>query len=263
MSSIKSINHSTSPPELSGRIALVTGASSGLGQRFARVLAAAGATVIIAGRRESRLRQLANEITASGGAVITQVMDISDGPALPGLIEQLTREHGLIDILVNNAAMGQTGNSLDTPATAADELLFTNLRAPFILCNEIARHLITAQRPGNIVNLSSVGAYHYSTGTHAALYCACKAAIIRLTEALAMEWAQHGINVNAIAPGLFRTEMTDTHLAHYGDAILKRMPRKRAGEPAQLDSTLLYLLSPASEFITGICIRVDDAQFPR
>ncbi len=249
--------------DLSNQLALVTGASSGLGRRFAVTLAAAGARVIVAGRREERLRSLAEEINHGGGQAIVQVMDVRDGPALPALIEKLTRQHGPIDILVNNAAVGRTASALQTDAEAIDELLFTNLRAPFVLATEVARHLIAGGKPGKIVNIASVGAYHYSPGMNAALYCACKSAVVRMTEALAMEWARHGINVNAIAPGLFETEMTQEQLSNFRDRMLGRLPRQRAGLPEQLDSSLLYLVSPASEFVTGICLRVDDAQYPR
>lgn len=249
--------------DLSGQLALVTGASSGLGRRFAEVLAAAGAQVILAGRREDRLQTLAEEINLTGGRAVAQVMDLRDAASLANTIEQLTQELGPIDILVNNAGVGRTGNAEQTSAADIDELLSTNLRAPFILAGEVARRLKAAGKPGRIVNIASVGAYHYSPGMKAALYCACKAAIVRLTEALAMEWAKYGINVNAIAPGLFETEMTQEQIWNHGNAMLARMPRKRAGRPEQLDSSLLYLVTPASEFVTGICLRVDDAQYPR
>lgn len=249
--------------DLSNRLALVTGASSGLGRRFAQVLASAGVKVIVSGRREERLWELVDDIVHRGGQAVAQVMDVRDAAALPSSIEQLSRQHGVIDILVNNAGVGRTASALDTDAEEINELLFTNLRAPFVLASEVARRLIAAGKPGRIVNLASVGAYHYSAGMQAALYCACKSAVVRMTEALAMEWARHGINVNAIAPGLFETEMTEQQLRQFGDSMLQRMPRRRAGRPEHLDSSLLYLVSPASEFVTGICLRIDDAQYPR
>ena len=122
---------------------------------------------------------------------------------------------------------------------------------------------MAADKPGSIVNLSSVGAYSYNASAASTLYCATKSAVLRLTETLAMEWAPFNINVNAIAPGLFMSEMTEGMVQRVGDRASAKFPRKRIGDPAQLDSTLLYLLSPASEFVTGICIRVDDAQMPR
>ncbi|ANI17524.1 short-chain dehydrogenase [Pseudomonas citronellolis] len=249
--------------DLSDQLALVTGAGSGLGRRFARVLAAAGARVILCGRRRDRLQEVAEAITASGGQAMVEVLDLRDAATLPARIRELTQAYGSIDILVNNAGIGQSGTALDMELAAMDELFATNLRAPFILATEVARHLIAAGRPGRILNLASVGALHYSSGMGAALYCSLKAAVIRMSEALALEWAKHGINVNAIAPGLFETEMTEEHLARFRERMVERLPRKRAGLPEQLDSTLLYLVSPASEFVTGICLRVDDAQYPR
>ena len=219
--------------------------------------------MIVAGRREDRLKSLVQDISSSGGKAIAQVLDVRESGTLPSIIDQLTQQHGPIDILVNNAGVGHTAKAVQTEAQDIDEMLATNLRAPFVLATEVARHLMAAGKPGKVVNISSVGAFHYSSGMSAALYCACKAAIVRLTEALAMEWAKHNINVNAIAPGLFETEMTQDQLGNHGDIMLNRMPRKRAGRPEQLDSTLLYLVSPASEFVTGICLRVDDAQYPR
>lgn len=249
--------------DLSGQLALVTGAGSGLGRRFALVLATAGAQVILCGRRRERLQEVAEEIGAVGGHAIVEALDLRDAATLPARIREMTRAYGVIDILVNNAGVGQTGAAQDMELEAMDELFATNLRAPFILATEVARQLITTGRPGRIVNLASVGALHYSSGMGAALYCSLKAAVIRMSEALALEWAKHGINVNAIAPGLFETEMTEEHLARYRERMVERLPRKRAGLPEQLDSTLLYLVSPASEFVTGICLRVDDAQYPR
>lgn len=249
--------------DLHGQLALVTGAGSGLGQRFATVLAQAGARVILCGRRRERLQSVADAISTNGGEAVVEELDLRDAATLPARIGELTQVHGTIDILVNNAGIGQTGSALDMELSAMDELFATNLRAPFILATEVARQLIAAGRPGRIINLASVGALHYSSGMRAALYCSLKAAAIRMSEALALEWAKHGINVNAIAPGLFETEMTEEHLARYRAGMVERMPRKRAGLPEQLDSTLLYLVAPASEFVTGICLRVDDAQYPR
>ncbi|KZU48118.1 3-oxoacyl-[acyl-carrier-protein] reductase, partial [Dorcoceras hygrometricum] len=243
---------------LSDQLALVTGAGSGLGRRFARVLAAAGARVILCGRRRDRLQEVAEAITASDGQAMVEVLDLRDAATLPVRIRELTQAYGSIDILVNNAGIGQSGTALDMELAAMDELFATNLRAPFILATEVARHLIAAGRPGRIVNLASVGALHARHST-----VRIKAAVIRMSEALALEWAKHGINVNAIAPGLFETEMTEEHLARFRERMVERLPRKRAGLPEQLDSTLLYLVSPASEFVTGICLRVDDAQYPR
>jgi NAD(P)-dependent dehydrogenase (short-subunit alcohol dehydrogenase family) len=130
-----------------------------------------------------------------------------------------------------------------------------------VLTCEVARRLIRAGLPGRIINLSSMGAYHYQ-GDGAALYSVTKAAVNRMTEALAVEWVRYGINVNAIAPGAFETHLMEGRIARVGD-FGDDLPRKRIGDPAQLDSTLLYLGAPASEFVTGTVVNVDDGQFPR
>jgi NAD(P)-dependent dehydrogenase (short-subunit alcohol dehydrogenase family) len=142
-----------------------------------------------------------------------------------------------------------------------DQVIDTNLRGPFLLATELARRLMARKEPGWIVNVSSMGAFNY-TGGAAALYSITKAAINRMTETLAVEWARFGINVNGIAPGAFSSEMMDGMLSRIGD-ITKGFPRKRLGDPSQLDSTLLYLVSPSSEFVTGTVIKVDDGQSSR
>lgn len=249
--------------DLTGQLALVTGAGSGLGQRFATVLAAAGAKVILCGRRIERLQAVAEHIRADGGQAYVEPLDLRDAASLAERIAGMISAYGAIDILVNNAGIGDTSDAVGMAVEAMDELFATNLRAPFIIASEVARGLMAIGRPGRVVNLASVGAVHYSSGMRAAFYCSLKAAVIRMSEALALEWAKQGINVNAIAPGLFETEMTEAHLARYRERMVERMPRKRAGVPEQLDSTLLYLVSPASAFVTGVCIRVDDGQYPR
>ena len=142
-----------------------------------------------------------------------------------------------------------------------DQVLDTNLRAPFVLSCEVARRLIELELPGRIVNISSIGGFHYGGGG-AALYSISKAGVNRLTEALAVEWSRFGINVNAIAPGLFASEMSDGMMERMGD-LTRAFPRQRIGQPENLDSTLLYLVSPASEMVTGTIVKVDDGQGPR
>jgi NAD(P)-dependent dehydrogenase (short-subunit alcohol dehydrogenase family) len=142
-----------------------------------------------------------------------------------------------------------------------DRVLDINVRAPFVLSCEVARRLMAAGKPGRIVNIASSAAYSYR-GEGAALYSVSKAAVVRITETLSVEWARNNINVNAIAPGAFESEMMDGMLSRMGD-IAQHFPRKRIGNPAQLDSTLLYLVSPASDAVTGTCIRVDDGQGAR
>jgi NAD(P)-dependent dehydrogenase (short-subunit alcohol dehydrogenase family) len=249
--------------DLTGDVALVTGASSGLGRRFAQVLASAGAAVAVTGRRQDRIEALADDIRADGGKALAVVLDVRDAAAISAAIDLVQRELGLINILVNNAGIADANWATKLPLQLIDDVIATNLRAPFLISCEVARRLIEANKPGRIVNLSSSGAFQYSANSAAALYCATKAGISRLTETLAMEWARFGINVNAIAPGLFRSEMSEGFLQRNGDKVISSFQRKRVGEAHQLDSTLLYLVSQSSEFVTGVSILVDDAQVSR
>ena len=244
--------------DLTGHTALVTGASAGLGRRFAKVLAACGAKVAIAARRLDKLEELAEEIRAAGGTALPLQLDVTDADQLLRVIGQAQEQLGVVDILVNNAGIPDAQRAHKMSVELIDRVLGINLRAPWILSCEVARRLMEAKRPGRIVNIASMAAYQYG-GNGAALYSTSKMAVVRMTETLAVEWARNDINVNAIAPGAFSSEMMDGMLERMGD-ITKHFPRPRLGDAAQLDSTLLYLVSPASDFVTGTCIRVDDAQ---
>ncbi|MDO9473268.1 MAG: SDR family oxidoreductase [Caulobacter sp.] len=244
--------------DLSGKVALVTGASSGLGKRFAQVLARQGATVAITGRRLDRLEALAAEIAADGGVAAPLALDVTDTAQLLAVIGRAEAALGPVDILVNNAGIPDAQRATKMSVELIDAVLDTNLRAPWILSCEFARRRMEAKAPGRIINIASMAAYSYR-GEGAALYSVSKAAVVRMTEALAVEWSKFHINVNAIAPGAFASEMMDGMLERMGD-ISQHMPRKRIGDPAQLDSTLLYLCSPASDAVTGTSIKVDDGQ---
>lgn len=248
-------NNST---DLTGQVALVTGASSGLGYRFARVLAAAGAKVAIAARRVDKLEALAAEIRAAGGVALPVAMDATDADQLIAAVAKAEAELGTVTILINNAGIPDAQRAHKMSIELIDQVLDVNVRAPFILSCEVARRLMAADKPGRIVNIASAAAFSY-TGGGAALYSVSKAAVARIAETLAVEWARNHINVNAIAPGAFASEMMDGMLSRVGD-ITQRFPRQRLGDPAQLDSTLLYLVGPASEAVTGTVIRVDDGQ---
>ena len=247
--------------DLSGQTALVTGASSGLGLRFAKTLAAAGATVALTARRLEKLDQAAADIRAAGGAAQAFQLDVTDAGQIVSVVGEVERALGPVTILINNAGVPDAQRATKMPLDLIDRVIDTNLRAPYVLSCEVARRLIEHKLPGRMVNLSSAGAYDYG-GNGAALYSITKAAVIRMTETLAVEWAKFGINVNAIAPGAFASEMMDGMLERLGD-ITQGFRRGRLGDPAQLDSTLLYLVSPSSDFVTGTCIRVDDAQHNR
>jgi NAD(P)-dependent dehydrogenase (short-subunit alcohol dehydrogenase family) len=247
--------------DLEGQVALVTGATSGLGWRFAQVLAAQGAPVAVMGRRGDRLEALAAEIAARGGTTLALPLDISVPGGLAPAFDQIEAAFGPVSILVNNAAIPDAQYATKMSIELIDDVIATNLRAPFLLSCEVARRLMAARRPGRIVNVSSMGAHHYR-GEGSSLYSTTKAALERMTEALAIEWAPFHVNVNAIAPGAFATEMLEAMVQRYGP-ISGSFPRQRLGHPAQLDSTLLYLVSPSSEFVTGTIIKVDDGQNPR
>ncbi|HEY1970727.1 MAG TPA: SDR family NAD(P)-dependent oxidoreductase [Pseudonocardia sp.] len=248
--------------DLTGQVALVTGASVGLGRRFALTLASAGAAVAVAARRIEKLEGLAKEIESAGGRCLPIALDMTDADQIVAAVEQAETALGTVTILVNNAGITDAVRAHKMPLELIDSLLATNVRGPFVLSCEVARRLIAAKRPGRIVNLSSMGAFSYNGDAAATLYSVSKAAIARMTEVLAVEWVRYGINVNAIAPGLVSSEMTDGMIDRIGDPS-ESLPRKRIGHPAQLDSTLLYLVAPASEFVTGTIVKVDDGQSPR
>ena len=244
--------------DLTGQTALVTGASSGLGRRFAQVLAACGAKVAVTGRRLDRLETLAAEIKAAGGEAAPLALDVTDADQLIDVVEGAQKALGLVTILINNAGIPDAQRAHKMPLELIDRVFDTNLRAPYILSCEVARRLIAAGSPGRMVNIASMAAFQYR-GEGAALYSITKAGVVRLTEALAVEWARYNINVNCIAPGAFSSEMMDGMLARVGD-ITQAFPRKRIGDPAQMDATLLHFVSPAADFVTGAVIKIDDAQ---
>ncbi len=247
--------------DLSGQVALVTGATSGLGKRFAQVLAKCGAKVAITGRRVERLEELAAQLRSEGATAEPIALDMRDNDSIMACVEKAEATLGCITILVNNAGIPDAQRAHKMSTALIDDVFDTNLRGPYVLSCEIARRLIAAELPGRMVNISSVGAFNYA-GQGAALYSITKAGIIRMTEALAVEWARFNINVNAIAPGAFASEMMDGMLERIGD-FSTTFPRKRICDPAQMDSTLLYLVSPASDAVTGTFIKIDDGQGPR
>jgi NAD(P)-dependent dehydrogenase (short-subunit alcohol dehydrogenase family) len=247
--------------DLSGQVALVTGTTSGLGWRFAQVLAKAGAKVALTGRRTERLDELAELIRKDGGECAAFRLDMTDMENVIQVVGQAEEALGTVTILVNNAGIPDAQRAHKMDQTLIDAVFDTNLRGPYVLSCEVARRLIAAKIPGRMVNIASTGAFNYSGGG-AALYSITKAGIARMSEVLAVEWARNHINVNCIAPGAFSSEMMDGMMERIGD-FTHTTPRKRIGDPAQLDSTLLYLCAPSSECVTGTIIKVDDGQGPR
>ena len=243
--------------DLSGQTAFITGTTSGLGYRFAQVLAACGANVAIAGRRVERLEALAEELRSTGATVLPVPLDVTDTDALFASVDQVEKELGPVQILVNNAGKPDARLALNMDPAFVDEMVATNLTSLFHLASEVTRRLREAELPGRIVNIASGAAF--SSGVGSSWYAITKSAVVRMTEMLALEFARYDVNVNCIAPGAFESEMMDGMLERMGD-ITAGFPRKRLGKASQLDGTLLYLVSPSSDFVTGATIRVHDAQ---
>ena len=244
--------------DLSGRTALVTGTTSGLGKRFAILLAKCGAKVALTGRRTERLEELAKEIEGFGGVCAPITLDMTDTDSILNVVAETEKRLGTPDILVNNAGIPDAQRAHKMSVDLIDQVIDTNLRGPYVLSCEVARRLIDKEMPGRMVNIASVAAYRYD-GNGAALYSITKAAIARMTLALAVEWSRFHINVNGIAPGAFSSEMMDGMLERMGD-LSQHFPRGRICQPEQMDSTMLYLVSPSSECVTGTVIMVDDGQ---
>ena len=243
---------------LAGQTALITGASAGLGLQFAITLAKAGAKVALAARRVDLLDEAVRRIRDDGGEAVAVPLDVSDPGLIVPAVDAAEHALGLVSILVNNAGVALRGASVDQTVADVDTLWAVNVRGPFLLASEIARRLIAAGRPGRIVNISSAGAFYYDGKIPVAFYAVTKSAIARMSEVLAVEWAPHHINVNTIAPGFFQSAMNSQ-----SSDVAAGLPRKRIGRPDQLDSSLLYLVAPSSDMVTGACIRIDDCQLPR
>jgi NAD(P)-dependent dehydrogenase (short-subunit alcohol dehydrogenase family) len=248
--------------DLSNQVALVTGASSGLGYRFSKVLAKCGAKVALSARRVEKLESLAEEIKSDGGECMVVPIDMIDRDSIRAAVKKVEEDLGTINTLINNAGMVDAQWAIKQSDELIDGVIDTNLVGPYLLSNEVARKLIEKKEPGRMVNISSLAAFNTTPNSAAVLYSTTKSAIVRMTEALSVEWAKHHINVNAIAPGMFSSEMLDGMLERIGD-VSQTLPRKRICTPEQMDSTLLFLVSPSSECVTGTCIKIDDGQTSR
>jgi len=234
----------------------VTGASSGLGEHFARTLAANGAVVVVAARREERLAALVGEIEASGGRAVAVRMDVTDGASVRAGFSAAAARVGTVDVTINNAGISAPGASLELPEAEWDRVVDTNLRGAWLVAQAAARQLVAAGRPGRIVNIASIVGLR-PIG-QLAPYAAAKAGLIHLTRTLAMEWARHGVQVNAIAPGYFETDINrEFWETPAGQRLIERIPQRRLGQPRDLDGALLLLASDAGAFMTGSVIVVD------
>jgi NAD(P)-dependent dehydrogenase (short-subunit alcohol dehydrogenase family) len=239
--------------DLAGKTALITGASSGLGAHFANVLAACGASVILAARRVEALESICEGIRARSGAARAIQMDVTQKISVERSFSEI---EGSLDIVVNNAGVAANRGADDLDEADWDAVLDTNLKGVFLVAQAAARHMKTVGSGGAIVNVASILGLRVAGGVSA--YAASKAGVIQLTKALALEWARHGIRVNALCPGYIETDLNrDFFSSQPGLAMIKRIPQRRLGKPEDLDGALLLLCSDAGRYITGATLAVD------
>lgn len=244
---------------LEGRTAFVTGATSGLGRRFARVLAGAGARVAIAGRRVDRLAVVKSEIEAAGGVCANIPFDVTDATRIASALDEAEAALGPIDVLVNNAGVNIQGSVIDQSVKDFDAVIATNLRGPYLIAQEIGRRMIARKSGGRIINIGSIGTFRVLPGLTA--YCISKAAIGMMTQCLAREWARYDIAVNAICPGYIETEINSAWFhSDKGQVQVRSFLKRRLQSEQDLDGMLLLLASDASRAITGSLLTVDDGQ---
>ncbi|MBW2941703.1 SDR family NAD(P)-dependent oxidoreductase [Zhongshania aquimaris] len=242
--------------DLSGQLALVTGASSGLGAHFAKVLAQAGATVVAAARRVDRLESLVADIEAGGGKAMAVAMDVNDGNSVVAAFEQVQATLGTVTVVVNNAGVADPGRFVDSTEDKWDFTVDTNLKAVWRVSREASERMIKAGVGGSIINISSIlGLQPSSNNT---LYATAKAGVIQLTKNSAQELWRHSIRVNALCPGYFETEInTDFFQSEKGAQYLNKIPPRRLGQMDELTMPLLMLASSAGSFISGVALPVD------
>jgi len=242
--------------DLTGQVALVTGASSGIGHHFGALLAAAGAKVALAARRIDRLTELAHEIKAAGGRSLPIACDVTRSEDVAAAVATAENEFGPLTLLVNNAGVVVSKPLLDHTEADWDHVVDTNLKGAWLMARQFAQHLVGLKRPGRIINITSV--LGFRTIGRVPAYCAAKAGLTHLTHVLAMELARHGILVNALAPGYVETDFNRAFFqTEPGKALISRIPLKRLGQTEDLDGALLFLASPASAYVTGAMIAVD------
>lgn len=245
-----------------GKIALVTGASSGLGARFAKVLAQAGAQVVLAARRTDRLKELRAEIEADGGAAHMVQLDVTDYASIKSAIAHAETEAGPIDILINNAGVSSQQRLLDVTPDDYAYVMDTNQRGAFFVAQEAAKRMVARakgdpKKQHRIVNIASVAGLRVIPKLGA--YCISKAAVIQMTKAMALEWGKYGINVNAICPGYISTEINEDFFGtDDGHKMIGTLPRNRLGQPEDLDGLLLLLAAEESRFLNGSIVTADD-----
>jgi len=245
--------------DLTGKVALVTGATSGLGRRFALILAKAGASVAITGRRLERLNVLKGEIEAMGGKALPIELDVMDTDSIKACVETAEKGLGPVNILVNNAGMNVQAMAHEVTPEGYDTMFDTNVRGAFFMAQAVGNRMIERREGGRIINIASIGAFTQLPGL--VLYTMTKAAVAMMTKSLAKEWARKHINVNAMCPGFIETELNSEWFhTEGGERQIKSWPRRRLGVESDLDGTLLLLASDHSRFITGSLFTADDGQ---
>jgi NAD(P)-dependent dehydrogenase (short-subunit alcohol dehydrogenase family) len=251
--------------DLSGRVALITGASGGLGEQFAKTLARAGAAVVLASRRTDRLMNLRAHIEAEGGDAHVVAMDVTDLASIKAAVAHAETEVGPIDILINNSGVSTTQRLQDVTEEDYDFVFNTNTRGAFFVAQEVGKRMLARAKGaapgtfvgGRIINIASMAGLKVLP--QIGVYCMSKAAVVHMTRAMATEWGRFGINVNAICPGYIDTEINHHHWqTEQGQKLIAMLPRKRVGTPADLDALLVMLCSAESHFVNGAVIAADD-----
>ena len=251
--------------DLSGRVAFITGASSGLGAQFARTLARAGAGVVLASRRVEKLKELRARIEGEGGDAHVIELDVTDHDSIKSAVAHAETEMGSIDILVNNSGVSTTQRIQDVTPEDYDFIFDTNVKGAFFVAQEVGKRMLARSRGaapgsftgGRIINIASMAGLKVLPQIGA--YCMSKAAVVQMSKAMAMEWGKFGINVNAICPGYIDTEINHHHWqTEQGKKLIDMLPRKRVGDAQDLDALLVMLASDQSHFINGAVIAADD-----
>ena len=251
--------------DLSGRVAFITGASSGLGAQFARTLASAGAAVVLASRRTDKLKELRAIIEGEGGDAHVVELDVNNHASIKSAVAHAETEVGSIDILVNNSGVSTTQRLQDVSPADYDFIFDTNVKGAFFVAQEVGKRMIARAKGaapgsytgGRIVNIASMAGLRVLP--QIGVYCMSKAAVIQMTKAMAVEWGKFGINVNALCPGYIDTEINHHHWeTEAGQKLVQMLPRKRIGHPKDLDTLLVTLCADQSHFINGAVIAADD-----
>ncbi|MEY2954227.1 MAG: hypothetical protein RLZZ401_2314 [Pseudomonadota bacterium] len=251
--------------DLSGRVAFITGASSGLGAQFARTLARAGAAVVLASRRTEKLKELRAHIEGEGGDAHVVELDVTNPDSIKSAVAHAETEVGSIDILVNNSGVSTTQRIQDVTEDDYDFVFNTNVKGSFFVAQEVGKRMLARAKGaapgtytgGRIINIASMAGLKVLP--QIGVYCMSKAAVVQMTKAFAVEWGKYGINVNAICPGYIDTEINHHHWqTEQGQKLIGMLPRKRVGKPEDLDALIVLLASQQSHFVNGAVIAADD-----